>query len=508
MIDLTNVSRVAAFGASNTDTGNLYDLTGQLLWVPIPADDLGYQQSHTNGDVSIEYSLDLWGITSFDNYAVSGARAYGKYPLLWFLIESNVVDSLKWNANIDLLNYDINLGAQVGRFLSDNDGVDLSDTMTVLDIGVLDYARYQNVSTENPVLEMFIVMKLVTDELRTSAQALADAGVGTIVLNSMTNPKFMPRGDGMTEGQKSLFDWIVKKHNTELETIAADLTAAGHNVVVVDIHAIMEEIYDDASAFGFIAPLDLYTVHDNTGEALSQNIEGFDDDQVAYYDATHGTTAYHGVVGAFEAKALTAHVTIDDDANSNIIGTDEDDLVLAKEGHDNIILNDGDDVALGGLGNDTANGGAGRDLINGGAGDDELEGGADADVLAGADGDDILRGGEGQDVLIGGLGNNQMFGDGGDDQFLFTQGTLIGGDNSGVNTIDGGAGHDTLYLVLDGNTRLEYDVNGNGDLAALASSLGLDLTSIEEIILLDSRADLAGITSDALIHEADLWGMI
>lgn len=509
MIDLNNISKVAGFGASNMDTHNLYDLSGELLWVPIPADELGYQKTHSNGPVSMEYSLGLMGIETFENYAVSGARAFGQYPLLWFLIENNLLNALSWTANIDLLHYDMNLSGQIGRFLADNEGQDLGSTMAVLDIGLRDYSKYQTVSTEFPVGEMYMVMKLVTAEIAESAQQLADSGVGTIILNTMANPKFLPKGMIMTEGQVALFDWIVAKHNQELYDTAAAMVAEGHDVQVIDVHAMMDEINNDATAFGFIAPLDLYTVHeDDIDGVFAQQIEGFDADQLAFFDNIHGTTAYHAINGAFEAKALTSNVIVADNDSDNVIGTEGDDLVLASGGDDNLVLNGGDDVAIAGLGNDTVNGGVGRDLINGGSGNDDLSGGDGADVLAGADGDDILRGGDGQDVLIGGLGNDQMFGDAGDDQFVFRQESLIGGDEESQSSIDGGTGHDTLYIALDANTRAAYDANGGGDLVALAESLGLSLTSIEEIVLVDARSDLANITSDALLADADLWGMI
>jgi len=514
MVDTSTITNIAAFGASNLDNGNLYSLTSQVLYAPLPNPDLGYQQAHTNGDVYIEYTADLLGIAGLDNYAVSGAQAMGSYTVARYLYENGAFGLLSLKFDPDIMGYDINLEAQVDRFIADNEGVDLDTTMAVLHIGLNDFFNYRTF-TMNPqfqMYEMYTLMLAVSGNVLQAAEEMLEAGVGTVVINTLGSPGGMPVGLEMGEGPLELYNWVIEKNNIKLRQGAEELQAQGYDVVIVDVETLTEAVADDLSAFGFVAPLDTYTVYYDAELGFYTAETGYDDDQVAFYDHVHATTAYHGVAGVFEAKSLTSDVALfDGDEDVAFTGTDADDLVMTGGGADVIALLGGDDVAITGHGDDQIDGGDGKDLLNGGSGNDIIDGGLGADVLAGSDGDDILRGGEGQDVLIGGLGSDIMEGGAGDDQFLFRQESLIGGDGTSTNQIDGGEGYDVLYLAIDDATRAEFDGPGQGngiDTSALVSALGLELTSIEEIVVVDSRADLAAIESEALLHEADLWGMI
>jgi len=127
----------------------------------------------------------------------------------------------------------------------------------------------------------------------------------------------------------------------------------------------------------------------------------------------------------------------------------DDDLCLAGAGNDHAELGAGDDIMFGGLGNDVADGGAGSDLIAGGAGNDRLSGGAGSEVLAGNAGDDRLEGGAGNDALIDGLGSDRLSGGAGNDWFFATQAQLLGGGGTETDRFDGGAGFDTLAVLVD-----------------------------------------------------------
>ena len=148
-------------------------------------------------------------------------------------------------------------------------------------------------------------------------------------------------------------------------------------------------------------------------------------------------------------------------------------LTLA-ENVENLVLLTG---AERGVGNDLANtmtgnagandldGAGGADVIDGGYGNDTLHGGAGDDFLMGEtvltlstlpnSGDDIIDGGDGNDRIFGGAGNDTLLGGAGDDYILAPGGrTSPNGGYAvqvtvwdwGVDTIDGGAGRDWLYL--------------------------------------------------------------
>jgi VCBS repeat-containing protein len=157
-----------------------------------------------------------------------------------------------------------------------------------------------------------------------------------------------------------------------------------------------------------------------------------------------------------------------------LYGQTGNDTLNGNLGADQLEGNENDDTLNGGGGNDTLYGGGGNDTANGGDGADTAYGEDHDDTLNGDAGDDTLVGGSGADHLIGGAGNDRIYGreinsdrrasdDGlnileggvGDDYLQSgerTTTTLNGGDGNdyirshGIDTIDGGAGDDTVEL--------------------------------------------------------------
>ena len=88
-----------------------------------------------------------------------------------------------------------------------------------------------------------------------------------------------------------------------------------------------------------------------------------------------------------------------------ILGTDEDDVIVAGEGNDVVHGDAEDDIVCGGPGNDSLMGARGLDRLFGGPGNDWLFGAPGDDELDGGEGDyDVLWGGPGFDKLNGGPG--------------------------------------------------------------------------------------------------------
>ena len=172
------------------------------------------------------------------------------------------------------------------------------------------------------------------------------------------------------------------------------------------------------------------------------------------------------------------------DCNINVSGADatgstEDDIICGNDRNNVISGGDGDDEIFGLGGNDTLNGDDDRDTLHGGEGNDTLNGGDDRDTLNGGPGDDTLIGGEGDDTLNGGegsdtasyvgasdavtitIGDTEVDDGEGDEDLLTSIENLIGssnadtltgddgnnvidGGNTGTDTLNGGAGDDTL----------------------------------------------------------------
>ena len=119
----------------------------------------------------------------------------------------------------------------------------------------------------------------------------------------------------------------------------------------------------------------------------------------------------------------------------------------------------GKDVLTGGAGNDTLVGGDNRDTLTGGAGNDRLVGGDGSDVLSGGDGNDMIDPGTGNDTVYGGDGNDTID---------------AGADLIAADSIDGGAGTDTLLL--------------NGNYSTTFTFGSTTLTNIENIVLADGNS--------------------
>jgi Ca2+-binding RTX toxin-like protein len=136
-----------------------------------------------------------------------------------------------------------------------------------------------------------------------------------------------------------------------------------------------------------------------------------------------------------------------------ILGTRRADRLNGTAGSDLIFSLDGDDVVFAGAGND---------YVDGGLGDDVLGDSAPYDILLGGHGstrspldDDFMNGGAGDDIFVSVRGNDFMDGGDGDDTFLIT--------GSGLKTVVGGAGDDTLMLnrLFVGN--LSFDGGAGND---------------------------------------------
>jgi Ca2+-binding RTX toxin-like protein len=116
-----------------------------------------------------------------------------------------------------------------------------------------------------------------------------------------------------------------------------------------------------------------------------------------------------------------------------------------------------------------------------------------AAVVSGTPVADQVTGTGGNDVISGRGGNDTLNGAGGNDAFLYTVG-------DGVDTIDGGAGTDTLRVSgTAGNDTIHVAVNGAGVVTAIE---GMSPTSIESYIVdggsgtdtLDYTGTTAGVT--------------
>ncbi|MDD9715543.1 SGNH/GDSL hydrolase family protein [Dinoroseobacter sp. PD6] len=504
MTSTLSFSNLATFGASLTDWGGMYGLTKDVIRVPLPLAKNGYSIGYSNGSVYTVYASDLLEIPTLENYAIGSASALGSTILEDFLEEKFIAYTIKVDRDDPRLKAELNYTAQVDRFLEANAGVDLSGTMSLIQMGLVDYMNFfPNFSRGGPSSYSEFTVE-VLGSVFDGVDRMMDAGVGQVVLNTLPDPSNFVFMSWMPSFYLRKVDNAVAHHNDMLQAEVATRAAAGENIVVVDMNALTAAIDDDPSAFGFVA---------SAGSFISSSVrfwlsassapDDYDPDQVAFFDPFHPSTAYHGVMGVFQAESLTKATTVLEEDGAVFQGSAAGDMVLVRGDGATIMAQQGEDTVIGGVGRDSLSGGAGDDLLSGGSSDDSLDGGVGADVLAGGTGDDLLMGGDGNDVLIDGLGSDTLLGGIGHDVFLFCDPRLIGGQSgTDFDTFDGGEGHDILYLALGDAQRQVFETTGS------LAEIGIVATGIEEVVLVAHRLELVDVSSDARLAEADLWGLV
>lgn len=401
------------------------------------------------------------------------------------------------------LAFDINLGGQLDRFMQDYGTTDLSDTTAVVLIGANDYGAI-DLGTGSPVQDAIATVLQVAASTYAAATSLIDAGVGTVVLSTLPSVTFFPAFVDADPVETLAIDVVFSAHNQFLRSMAEQLSGPDADVRILDTEAMTYAIAEDPTGFGLIAP---YTLTQEDSAVL----DDFDNDQVAFWDDVHPSTATHGVLGAHNAHFLNdgSIVALTDRRDQATLGGD-DDLVLAYGKSDVVNGGAGTDTVFGGTGKDVLRGQDDDDILSGGADNDRLSGGRHQDVLDGDGGDDIVRGNRGQDILIDGLGSDTVLGGSGDDTFIFTQASLIGGtDGADSDEFDGGNGTDTLYLVLDTDmaAELSSELLGADPTSALAA-LGITASNIENIEVLVERSSLSSFSGESWYAAADIWGLI
>jgi Ca2+-binding RTX toxin-like protein len=161
--------------------------------------------------------------------------------------------------------------------------------------------------------------------------------------------------------------------------------------------------------------------------------------------------------------------------------TANDDRITGTDDGERLNGLGGNDTIRGIGGDDTLNGGAGEDELNGGAGNDRLFGGKGNDYLADDNGNDTLESGSGYDTLTSGAGN---------DSLILLHNATAKARNEWV---DGGDGHDSLFLHLTANTSHTYDFDFRN--FQVINTNFLDILKVEEIdVYANDKADTLRVT--------------
>ncbi|UWQ83875.1 SGNH/GDSL hydrolase family protein [Leisingera caerulea] len=512
---MTPFSRVYYFGDSLTDEGNAVDLLASVIEPVILADlilDSGGIPSSGELDAlraqaKIEARQTV--ISSFSEIgpegAVTNALTHASYAAALGRIEVvNYAVATATALGDGFLEDMIDLEAQISDFTEDAAGGVPADSAAFLliggndFIGLLDTVQDQQVATQAGFLALATpVMEGLIAQITAAAGTLAADGVGTVFLATQPRAGFYPEFDTLSPLHTGFADLLIDAFNGMIAASISDLRSAGTDARAVDLFAVSEALTEDPAGFGILAERTDYLIDGSS----------FDSDQVLAWDAIHPAETPHQLWGAYSEFVMGGGRTalLDSSATDQGWGSKAN-AIFALGGDDTIRAGAGNDAVFGGTGHDEIQGGSGGDVLLGGSGNDTVNGRRDNDIISGGDGNDTLRGGAGDDVIADGRGNDLALGGRGDDTFIFTAAALAGGGGAPGGTFRGGAGSDTLYLVLEG---ADYAAFSAGDAGGVLNSLGITVFGIEVIHAIDGRGNIAAeLDGFGWFQAADSWGAV
>jgi hypothetical protein len=178
-----------------------------------------------------------------------------------------------------------------------------------------------------------------------------------------------------------------------------------------------------------------------------------------------------------------------------LLGTPKAEEILGLAGGDTLSGGGGSDVLRGGSGNDTLDGGEGSDALYGGTGHDTLTGGAGKDRVEGGDGNDVITVAGGADDVFGGTGDDTI--------------RVATSADVGSSSFDGGDGFDRLVAI--GGIGLNVDLAGSNLEWVRGTDANDQISGVETIFGGGGRDTLrgrwldGGDGSDRLFSGRDGW---
>jgi phospholipase/lecithinase/hemolysin len=284
----TGFSHIVAFGASLSDPGNAFALTGlqvtppyntldSLLVPPVPYAKGGHHFS--NGATWIEQFAQSLGLAadaasafrgSGSNYAVGGARAHE-----------------------DGINF--NLSVQVNRFLQDVGGVASPDALYALEFG------------GNDIRDV-----LVSQDPTIIGEALGRIGENIYLLYQSGARKFLVWNvpdiglspavrilDQVSPGAAAAATYFSYLFNEQLGYLSADLAQLpGIEIVLFDANQVLNDLVGDPESFGLVEVEEACVM---PGRPPFQCKEP---DDYLFWDGIHPTRAVHAILALDAARTL------------------------------------------------------------------------------------------------------------------------------------------------------------------------------------------------------------
>lgn len=270
-----------AFGASESDSGNAYSFSGGTTPVSPP-----YARRYSNGPVGVEYLAGALGIPFTFSENPTGA---GKS--LNFAVGGALTGTRNNVAAFDGLHGQRN---QVDDFRARVAGgtvaFDPASTLFLLVAGGNDILR----TAFDPGWDSGAIVTDAVANVSDEVRDLVASGARHIALATTSNLGTLPlaASAGRTAQWQALSADLAAAYVALAPTLAA---STGADVFAVDRGGILNDIYANASAYGFT---------DTATPCVAGGAVCADPDAYFFWDTVHVTTRVHGLVGERLAEAL------------------------------------------------------------------------------------------------------------------------------------------------------------------------------------------------------------
>ena len=296
---------------------------------------------------------------------------------------------------------------------------------------------------------------------------VTEGGVRTLVLNASLDSAQEP--DNASDSLATGTGRVVIVVDGDSVTYSSDLSVTGLATSDLLPVAGVSSIHLHNAPANINGPVITDIIQDAGGDVNGLSDETLDGNVFAEVVETDTLISVENIIGSDDDDVLLG------DAAANVLsGEDGNDLINGRRGADTLNGGDGDDTLIGGRGADTLNGGNGNDTLNGGRGADTLEGGAGNDILNGGRGNDVLSGGGGVDTINGGAGiDTNSFANinlGAADPSIAGVSVVLNADGTGTASYNGGGGNGPL--IEESFTGIE-NITGssnNDDIRALGAA--------------------------------------
>lgn len=339
-----------AVGDSLSDNGGVYQLSSDLLALiaaaGIDTDGLTaippppYAMDFSNGPVLPVITAELLG-ASLHDFAFGGATATGSLTfgdLAHNAIPPDLLTEILAVPGVqDVFNHEISLQGQLADLTAALAGhTPPGDSALVSLIGLNDLQSLEASFNPSDPTSLAHVTALVEQTIpgiveanHTAALTAFNLGIDTVIYETLPHATFFPVAHALPEALLSLGNDAVDSINAGLDADAQLLQSQGHDVRVVDIARMADEISSDPGTFGFLnfgVPWSL-----GNGIQFVPNLPPSALEQTAFFDPLHPTTNLHSVLAEFAAESLGLHTDFLGTGDDPMAGTSATTLFLLAE---------------------------------------------------------------------------------------------------------------------------------------------------------------------------------